>query len=106
MDCRAAPQDPGDRRFRHGLVVSSAETPELGDILGDAFAEDQFSPSRIGIVLRIRGGLYFSHLPKIPNSISGSKVYIPDVPAGGALSHGFYYFNFPIQEGYTNEGSC
>jgi len=27
-----------------------------------------------------------------------------DIPAGGALSHGFYYFNFRFKEGYTNEG--
>jgi hypothetical protein len=27
-----------------------------------------------------------------------------DIPAGGALSHGFFYFNFRFKEGYTNNG--
>jgi hypothetical protein len=27
-----------------------------------------------------------------------------DVPAGGALSRGFYYYNFRFKEGYTNDG--
>jgi hypothetical protein len=52
----------------------------------------------------IRGGLYLSHVPKIPKLDLRMEGVYTDVPAGGALSHGFYYFNFRFKEGYTNDG--
>lgn len=98
-------QDPGDRRS--GLDWSY-RLPGLRDwvtFYGDAFAEDQFSPIAYWDRSAIRGGLYLSHLPKIPKLDLRMEGVYTDVPAGGALSHGFYYFNFRFKEGYTNDGN-
>jgi len=97
-------QDPGDRRSG---MDWSYRLPKLRDWLtfyGDAFAEDQFSPIAYWDRSAIRGGLYFSRLPRIPRLDLRVEGVYTDVPAGGALSHGFYYFNFRFKEGYTNEG--
>jgi hypothetical protein len=71
---------------------------------GDAFAEDQFTPIAYWDRSAIRGGLYLSRFPKIPKLDLRVEGVYTDVPAGGALSHGFYYFNFRFKEGYTNNG--
>jgi hypothetical protein len=97
-------QDPGDRRSG---MDWSYRLPKLRDwvtFYGDAFAEDQFSPIAYWDRSAIRGGLYFSHLPSVPRLDLRVEGVYTDVPAGGALSHGFYYFNFRFKEGYTNEG--
>ena len=51
------------------------------------------------------GGLYFSHLPKIPKLDLRLEGVYSDVPAGGAIGHGFFYFNGRYLSGYTNEGN-
>jgi len=71
---------------------------------GDSFAEDQFSPIAYWDRSAIRAGLYLSHFPKIPKLDLRAEGVYTDVPAGGALSHGFFYFNFRFKEGYTNNG--
>jgi membrane-associated phospholipid phosphatase len=98
------PQDPGDRRS--GLDWSY-RLPKLRDwatFYGDSFAEDQISPIAYWDRSAIRGGLYFSHLPKLPKLDLRMEGVYTDIPAGGALSHGFFYFNFRFKEGYTNQG--
>ena len=97
-------QDPGDRRS--GLDWSY-RLPKLRNWLtfyGDSFAEDQFTPIAYWDRSAIRGGLYLSHVPKIPKLDLRVEGVYTDVPAGGALSHGFYYFNFRFKEGYTYNG--
>ena len=71
---------------------------------GDAFADDQISPIAYMDRSAIRAGLYFSHVPaasKLDFRVEG--VYT-DLPAGGALSHGFFYSNDRYLNGYTNDG--
>jgi hypothetical protein len=97
-------QDPGDRRSG---MDWSYRLPKLRDwvtFYGDAFAEDQFTPIAYWDRSAIRGGLYFTHLPKLPKLDLRLEGVYTDVPAGGALSHGFYYFNFRFKEGYSNGG--
>jgi hypothetical protein len=97
-------QDPGDRRSG---MDWSYRLPKLRDwvtFYGDALAEDQFSPIAYWDRSAIRGGLYFSHLPKLPKLDLRMEGVYTDTPAGGALSHGFFYFNFRFKEGYTNQG--
>jgi hypothetical protein len=99
-----SPQDPGDRRSG---MDWSYRLPKLRDwvtFYGDSFAEDQISPIAYWDRSAIRGGLYFSHLPKLPKLDLRMEGVYTDIPAGGALSHGFFYFNFRFKEGYTNQG--
>jgi hypothetical protein len=97
--------DPGDRRS--GLDWSY-RLPKLRDWLtfyGDAFADDQFSPIAYFDRSAIRAGLYLSHLPKIAKLDLRAEGVYTDVPAGGALSHGFFYFNPRFVNGYTSNGN-
>ncbi len=98
------PNDPGDRRSG---MDWSYRLPKLRDwvtFYGDAFAEDQDSPIAYWDRSAIRGGLYFSHLPKLQRLDLRVEGVYTDIPAGGALSHGFFYSNFRFKEGYTNQG--
>ncbi|MGH9502869.1 MAG: capsule assembly Wzi family protein [Terriglobales bacterium] len=99
-----ATADPGDRRSG---MDWSYRVPKLRDwvtFYGDAFAEDQISPIAYWDRSAIRGGLYFSHLPGIPKLDLRVEGVYTDLPAGGALSHGFFYFNDRYLSGYTNGG--
>jgi hypothetical protein len=85
----------------------SYRLPKLRDwvtFYGDSFSEDQFSPIAYWDRSAFRAGLYFSHLPKIPRLDLRVEGVYTDIPAGGALSHGFFYYNFRFREGYTNQG--
>jgi hypothetical protein len=96
--------DPGDRRS--GLDWSY-RLPRLRDWLtfyGDAFAEDQFSPIAYMDRSAIRAGLYLSHVPTIAKLDLRVEGVYTDLPAGGALSHGFFYFNVRYLNGYTSNG--
>jgi hypothetical protein len=44
-------------------------------------------------------------LPKLPKLDFRVEGVYSDVPAGGALSHGFFYFNSRYLNGYTNDGN-
>jgi Capsule assembly protein Wzi/PAP2 superfamily len=99
-----SPQDPGDRRSGMDWSYRLPKLREWVTFYGDAFAEDQFSPIAYWDRSAIRGGLYFSHLPKLPRLDLRMEGVYTDIPAGGALSGGFNYFNFRFKEGYTNDG--
>jgi hypothetical protein len=74
---------------------------------GDAFAWDQDSPIAYWDRSAISAGLYFSHLPKLPKLDFRVEGVYTDVPAGGAIGHGFYYSSgaSPYLDGYTNGGN-
>ncbi len=74
---------------------------------GDAFAWDQLSPIAYWDRSGISAGLYFSHLPKLPKLDFRVEGVYTDVPAGGAIGHGFYYSSgsSPYLDGYTNGGN-
>jgi len=71
---------------------------------GDAFAWDQLSPIAYWDRSAISAGLYFSQLPKLPKLDFRVEGVYSDVPAGGAIGHGFYYSSgaSPYLQGYTN----
>ncbi len=99
---RSFTSDPGDRRSG---MDWSYRVPKLRDwvtFYGDAFADDQISPIAYWDRSGIRAGLYFSHLPGIPKLDFRAEGVYTDVPAGGALSHGFFYSNDRYLNGYTN----
>lgn len=104
-DVAGSADKPGDRRSG---VDFSYRLPGLRNWLtfyGDGFTDDQFSP--IGYFDRSawHSGLYLSRLPKIPRLDFRAEGVFTDVPPGGALSHGFFYFNGTWRNGYTNNGS-
>ena len=99
-----SPSEPGDRRS--GLDWSY-RVPKLRDwvtFYGDAFTDDQISPIAYLDRSAIRGGLYVSRLPGLPKLDLRAEGVYTDLPIGGAVSHGFFYFNDRYLNGYTNQG--
>jgi hypothetical protein len=96
--------DPGDRRSGMDWTYRVPKLRDWVTFYGDAFADDQISPIAYWDRSAIRGGLYFSHLPGIPKLDLRAEGVYTDLPAGGALSHGFFYFNDRYLNGYTNRG--
>jgi len=97
--------DPGDRR---SAVDWSYRLPGLRrwvTFYGDAFADDQYTPIAYPDRSVISAGLYLPQLPKLAKLDFRVEGVYSDVPAGGALSHGFFYFNSRYLSGYTNDGN-
>ena len=99
-----SPQDPGDRRSGMDWTYRLPLMRNWVTFYGDAFADDQYSPIAYWDRSAIRGGLYFSHLPKLPKLDLRVEGIYTDVPAGGALCCGFFYRNLRFRDGYTNDG--
>ncbi len=95
-------QDPGDRRSGMDWTYRVPMLRDWATFYGDAFADDQISPIAYWDRSAIRAGLYFSHLPRLPKLDFRAEGVYTDLPAGGRLSHGFFYFNDHYLNGYTN----
>jgi hypothetical protein len=96
--------DPGDRRSGMDWSYRLPLLRDWATFYGDAFADDQISPIAYWDRSAIRAGLYFSHLPHAPKLDLRVEGVYTDLPAGGALSHGFFYSNLRYLNGYTNQG--
>jgi membrane-associated phospholipid phosphatase len=100
-----APNKPGKRTS--GLDFSY-RLPGLRNWLtfyADGLAYDEFSPIAYADRSAWRAGLYFSQFPKVHKLDLRLEGVYTDNPLGGALGHGFYYFNATWRSGYTNNGN-
>jgi hypothetical protein len=96
--------DPGDEQ---SALNWSYRLPKLRNWLtfyGDAFADDQYSPIAYWDRSAIHAGLYLSHVPRIPKLDLRVEGVYTDLPAGGALSHGFFYYSTLIPNGQASDG--
>jgi len=71
---------------------------------GDAFSEDEYSPIAYWDRSAIRGGLFVSHFPKLKRLDLRVEGVYTDVPAGGKIGNGYFYWNVRFRNGYTNDG--
>ncbi len=101
---RALTADPGDRRSGMDWSYRVPMLRNWVTFYGDAFADDQISPIAYWDRSAIRGGLYLSHLPAVPKLDLRIEGVYTDLPAGGRLSHGFFYSNDRYLNGYTSGG--
>jgi len=99
------PQDPGDRRSGFDLSYRLPWLRNWVTFYCDGFADDQFTPVAYWDRSSWTGGLYVSHLPKLPKLDLRVEGVYTDVPAGGAIGHGFFYWNDRYLMGYTNDGN-
>jgi len=98
-------QDPGDRRSGFDLSYRLPWLRDWATFYCDGFADDQFTPVAYWDRSAWTGGLYISHFPKIPKLDLRMEGVYTDVPPGGAIGHGFYYWNDRYVMGYTNDGN-
>ena len=98
-------KDPGDRRSGFDLSYRLPFLRNFVTFYADGFADDQFSPVAYWDRSSWTSGLYISHLPKIPKLDLRFEGSFSDVPAGGILGHGFFYWNDRFVSGYINQGN-
>lgn len=98
-------QDPGDRRSGFDLSYRLPFLRNWATFYCDGFTDDQFTPVAYWDRSAWTGGLYVSHFPKLPKLDLRVEGVYTDVPAGGAIGHGFFYWNDRFVMGYTNEGN-
>jgi len=96
---------PGDRRSAFDLTYRLPLLRNWATFYADGFTEDQFSPvaywDRAGWI----GGLYISHFPKIPKLDLRMEGVYTDLPIGGAVGPGYWYWNATYRNGFTNDGN-
>ncbi len=97
-------RDPGDRRSGMDWNYRLPLLRRWVTFYGDAFADDQLSPIAYWDRSAIRAGLFISHLPRLSRLDVRMEGVYTDVPAGGAIGHGFFYSNGRFRNGYTNDG--
>jgi hypothetical protein len=71
----------------------------------DGFSEDQISPVAYWDRSAWISGIYFPQLPKIPKLDLRVEGGFTDLPIGGNVGHGYFYFNYRYRNGYTNWGN-
>jgi hypothetical protein len=96
--------DPGDRRAGFEFTYRIPKLRNWLSFYADGFTDDQFSPVAYADRSAWRSGVYAPRVPLVPKLDFRVEGVFTDVPAGGALSHGFYYSNARFRNGYTSRG--
>jgi membrane-associated phospholipid phosphatase len=100
-----APADPGDRRSGFDLTYRLPWVRDWVSFYADGFTDDQITPVAYWDRSAWVSGLYFSRIPFIPKLDLRVEGVYTDLPIGGNVSHGFFYFNYRYLNGYTNLGN-
>jgi hypothetical protein len=99
------PQDPGDRRSGFDLTYRLPWLRNWATFYADGFNDDQISPVAYSDRAAWTAGIYFSHIPKVPRLDLRAEGVYTDLPIGGAVGKGFFYWNDRYRSGYTNSGN-
>lgn len=103
-----SPTHPGDSRGEFDIRYRIPGLRNWVTLYGDAFTDDEPNPlwgtnfdKSAGI-----GGLYLSHLPKLPKLDLRVEGVFTDTPnSNPVLQHGFFYWETTYRNGDTNDGN-
>jgi len=95
---------PGDRRSAFDFTYRLPKLRNWMTFYADGFTDDEYSPVAYWDRSAWTAGLYMPQLPKIPKMDLRAEGIFTDLPIGGAVAHGFFYFNDTWRGGYTNNG--
>ena len=96
---------PGDRRSAFDLTYRLPLLRNWATFYADGFSEDQFSPVAYWDRSAWIGGMYISHFPKIPKLDLRMEGVYTDLPIGGHVGPGYWYWNETYRNGFTNDGN-
>ena len=96
---------PGNRTAGMDLVYRLPGLRNWLTFYADGYTDDQFSPIAYADRSAWRAGLYLSQFPLVHKLDLRVEGVYTDNPIGGAVGHGFYYFNGTWRSGYTNNGN-
>ena len=71
----------------------------------DGVVWDQYSPIAYADRSAWRAGLFLSHVPAFPKLDVRFEGVYTDMPVGGRICCGFYYYDATWRSGYTNNGN-
>jgi hypothetical protein len=97
--------DPGDGRTEFDLSYRLPGMRKWATFYADGFSEDEISPLAYWDRSAWVSGIYFPQLPKIPKLDLRLEGGYTDLPIGGNVGHGYFYFNYRYRDGYTNWGN-
>jgi membrane-associated phospholipid phosphatase len=97
--------DPGDGRTGFDLSYRLPWMRKWATFYADGFSEDEISPLAYWDRSAWVSGMYFSRLPKIPKLDLRVEGGYTDLPIGGKVGPGYFYFNYRYRDGYTNWGN-
>ena len=100
-----APSKPGDRRSGFDLTYRLPLLRNWATFYADGFNEDQFTPVAYWDRAAWTGGLYISHFPKVPKLDLRMEGVYTDLPIGGNVGPGYWYWNATYLNGYSNDGN-
>jgi membrane-associated phospholipid phosphatase len=96
---------PGDRRSAFDLTYRLPLLRNWATFYADGFTEDQFSPVAYWDRSAWIAGMYISHFPGVPKLDLRMEGSFTDLPVGGAVGPGFWYWNATFRNGFTNDGN-
>jgi len=96
---------PGDRRKGFDFTYRLPKLRNWLTFYADGFTDDEFSPLAYWDRSAWTAGLYAPRLPLLPKLDLRVEGVYTDLPIGGAVAHGFFYFNDTWRSGYTNDGN-
>ncbi len=96
---------PGDRRSGLDFSYRLPRMRKWLTFYGDGFTDDEFSPIAYFDRSAWHAGLYLAQFPRLQKLDLRVEGVYTDNPLGGALGHGFYYFNGTWRSGYRNDGN-
>lgn len=96
--------DEGDERSGLDFVYRIPKLRNWLTFYADGFTDDEFSPIAYWDRAAWSAGLYLSHLPGLAKIDLRAEGVYTDLPIGGAVAHGFFYYNNRFKNGYTNSG--
>ena len=99
------PGKPGDRRSAFDLTYRLPLLRNWATFYADGFNEDQFTPVAYWDRAAWVSGIYISHFPKIPKLDLRMEGVYTDLPIGGNVGPGYWYFNETYRNGFTNDGN-
>jgi hypothetical protein len=99
------PNKPGDRRSGFDLSYRLPLLRNWATFYADGFNEDQFTPVAYWDRAAWIGGMYISHFPKVPKLDLRMEGVYTDLPIGGQVGPGYWYYNSTYRNGYTNDGN-
>lgn len=101
-----AADKPGKRTSGLDLSYRLPRLRNWATLYADGFTYDEFSPIAYPTWSAWHSGLYFPHLPRLPNldfRVEGVYTDIPKI--GGTNEPGSWYNNTTWRNGYTNNGN-
>ena len=98
------PNKPGDRRSGFDMTYRIPKLRNRLTFYADGFTEDQFTPVAYWDRSAWRAGLYLVQFPAIPKLDLRVEGVYTDLPIGGGVGHGFFYYDATYRSGYRNDG--